>query len=60
VKTQIRIAVPVCVLVANRSQAPSAGCETLQILGLSLFEKMPISQALQPSDSQSEFPDPGK
>jgi hypothetical protein len=33
--------------------------QILQILSVSLFEKMPILQALQPSDSQAELPDPG-
>ena len=30
--------------------------QILQILSLTLFEKMPILQALQPSDSQNESP----
>jgi hypothetical protein len=33
--------------------------QILQILSLSLFEKMPILHALQPSDSEFNFPDPG-
>jgi hypothetical protein len=33
--------------------------QILQILSLSLFEKMPILRALQPSDSQIILPDPG-
>ena len=33
--------------------------QILQILSLSLFEKMPILQALQPSDSELDLPDPG-
>jgi hypothetical protein len=32
--------------------------QILQILSLSLFEKTPILQALQPSDSQSDLADP--
>jgi transposase len=63
VKTQIWIAVSVYVLVAivrKRLRLNASLYQILQILSLSLFEKMPILQALQPSDSQPEFPDPGK
>jgi len=62
VKTQIWIAVSVYVLVAivrNRLRLDASLYQILQILSLSLFEKMPILQALQPSDSQPDFPDPG-
>jgi transposase len=63
VKTQIWIAVSVYVLVAivrKRLRLDASLYQILQILSLSLFEKMPVLQALQPSDSQPEFPDPGK
>jgi len=63
VKTQIWIAISVYVLVAivrKRLGLNASLYQILQILSLSLFEKMPILQALQPSDSQPEFPDPGK
>ena len=33
--------------------------QILQILSLTLFEKTPILQAIQASDSQEEFLDPG-
>ena len=62
VKTQIWIAVSVYVLVAivrKRLRLDASLYQILQILSLSLFEKMPILQALQPSDSQPDFPDPG-
>ena len=62
VKTQIWIAVSVYVLVAivrKRLRLEASLYQILQILSLSLFEKMPILQALQPSDSQPELPDPG-
>jgi hypothetical protein len=62
VKTQIWIAVSVYVLVAivrKRLSLNASLYQILQILSLSLFEKMPILQALQPLDSQPEFPDPG-
>ena len=35
-------------------------CQILQILSITLFEKTPILQALQASDSQSDLPDPAK
>ena len=55
VKTQIWIAVSVYVLVAiirKRLQMEASLYQILQILSLTLFEKTPILQALQPSDSQ--------
>ena len=33
--------------------------QILQILSLTLFEKTPILQALQPSDSEPDLQDPG-
>jgi len=63
VKTQIWIAVSVYVLVAivrKRLELPTSLYQILQILSLSLFEKTPLLQALQPSDSQNDLPDPGK
>src|SRR2546425_5339820 len=57
VKTQIWIAVSVYVLVAivrKRLGLGSSLYQILQIFSLMLFEKVPILQALQPSDSQSE------
>ena len=62
VKTQIWIAVSVYVLVAivrKRMSLDSSLYQILQILSLTLFEKTPILQALQASDSQEEFVDPG-
>ena len=62
VKTQIWIAVSVYVLVAivrKRLSLDSTLYQILQILSLTLFEKTPILQALQASDSQEEFLDPG-
>ena len=62
VKTQIWIAVSVYVLVAivrKRMSLDSSLYQILQILSLTLFEKTPILQALQGSDSQEEFIDPG-
>jgi hypothetical protein len=55
VKTQIWIAVSVYVLVAiirKRLLLPISLYQILQILSVTLFEKTPILQALQPSDSQ--------
>ena len=63
VKTQIWIAVSVYVLVAivrKRLELTASLYQILQILSLSLFEKMPLLQALQPSDSQNNLPDTGK
>ena len=62
VKTQIWIAVSIYVLVAivrKRLGLEASLYQILQILSLSLFEKMPILQALQPSDSELDLPDPG-
>jgi IS4 transposase len=62
VKAQIWIAVSVYVLVAivrKRMSLDSSLYQILQILSLTLFEKTPILQALQASDSQEEFADPG-
>jgi hypothetical protein len=62
VKTQIWIAVSVYVLVAivrKRLGLEASLYQILQILSLSLFEKMPILQALQPSDSEPDSFDPG-
>ncbi|HEY3940399.1 MAG TPA: hypothetical protein VGL97_23430, partial [Bryobacteraceae bacterium] len=58
VKTQIWIAVSVYVLVAivrKRLALDASLYQILQILSLSLFEKMPILQALQPPDSNLNF-----
>jgi transposase len=57
VKTQIWIAVSVYVLVAivrKRLGLQTSLYQILQIFSLTLFEKVPIFQALQPSDSQNE------
>jgi Domain of unknown function (DUF4372)/Transposase DDE domain len=61
VKTQIWIAVSVYVLVAivrKRMGLEASLYQILQILSLTLFEKTPILQALQASDSQEESLDP--
>jgi transposase len=63
VKTQIWIAVSVYVLVAiirKRLALDLSLYTILQIFSLTLFEKMPILQALQASDSQNDLLDPGK
>ncbi len=60
VKTQIWIAVSVYVLVAivrKRLGLEVSLYQILQILRLTLFEKTPILQALQPSDSQDNLVD---
>jgi hypothetical protein len=60
VKTQIWIAVSVYVLVAiirKRLMLPISLYQILQILSVTLFEKTPILQALQPPDSQEDSPD---
>ena len=60
VKTQIWIAVSVYVLVAivrKRLNLPISLYQILQIFSVTLFEKTPILQALQPSDSQEDLPD---
>jgi hypothetical protein len=57
VKTQIWIAVSVYVLVAivrKRLRLEASLYQILQILSLTLFEKVPILQALQPPASQNE------
>jgi hypothetical protein len=62
VKTQIWIAVSVYVLVAivrKRLGLDASLYQILQILSLTLFEKTPILQALQASDSRKELLDPG-
>ena len=62
VKTQIWVAVSVYVLVAivrKRLDLEASLYQILQILSVTLFEKTPILQALQASDSQEELPDPG-
>jgi FOG: Transposase and inactivated derivatives len=60
VKTQIWIAVSVYVLVAivrKRLGLEASLYQILQILSVTLFEKTPILQALQPSDSQDDLLD---
>jgi transposase len=62
VKTQIWIAVSVYVLVAivrKRLELDASLYQILQIFSLTLFEKTPILQALQASDSQEVLLDPG-
>jgi hypothetical protein len=62
VKTQIWIAVSVYVLVAiirKRLGLQLSLYQILQILSLTLFEKTPLLQALQPSDSQFDLVDSG-
>ena len=57
-KTQIWTAVSVYGLVAivrKRLGLEESLYQILQILSLTLFEKVPILQALQPSDSQNEL-----
>jgi transposase len=58
VKTQIWIAVSIYVLVAivrRRLRLEVSSYQILQILSLTLFEKMPILQALEAIDSQNEL-----
>src|SRR5213595_2400807 len=58
VKTQIWIAVSIYVLVAivrKRLRLEVSFYQILQILSLTLFEKMPILQALEAIDSQNEI-----
>jgi hypothetical protein len=60
VKTQIWIAVSVYVLVAivrKRLGLKVSLYQILQILSVTLFEKTPILQALQPSDSRDDLLD---
>ena len=62
VKTQIWVAVSVYVLVAvvrKRLALRASLYQILQILSVTLFEKTPILQALQASDSQEELPSLG-
>ena len=62
VKTQIWVAVSVYVLVAivrKRLALDVSLYQILQILSVTLFEKTPILQALQASDSQEELTGPG-
>jgi hypothetical protein len=62
VKTQIWVAVSVYVLVAiirKRLDLEASLYQILQILSVTLFEKTPILQALQASDSHEELSDPG-
>jgi hypothetical protein len=60
VKTQIWIAVSVYVLVAivrKRLGLQISLYQILQILSVTLFEKTPILQALQPSHAKDDLPD---
>ena len=60
VKTQIRIAVSVYVLVAivrKRLGLDASLYQILQILSVTLFEKTPVLQALQEPDSDNDLPD---
>jgi len=62
VKTQIWIAVSVYVLVAivrKRLGLDASLYQILQILSVTLFEKTPILQALQASDSENDLLDTG-
>ena len=62
VKTQIWIAVSVYVLVAlvrKRLALQASLYQILQILSVTLFEKTPILQALQASNSENDSPDAG-
>ena len=59
VKTQIWIAVSIYVLIAivrKRLGLEASLYQILQILSVTQFEKMPLLQALQPSDSPNESP----
>lgn len=63
VKTQIWIAVSIYVLVAivrKRLGLNLSLYQILQVLSVSLFEKTPILQALQPPGSESDLLDTGK
>ena len=64
VKTQIWIAVSVYVLVAivqKRLALDKSLYQILQILSVTIFEKEPILQVLEPSGSESElFGDPNQ
>ena len=62
VKTQIWIAVSVYVLVAivrKRLGLEASLYQILQVLSVTIFEKMPILQALQASDSEENLVDTG-
>jgi len=62
VKTQIWIAVSVYVLVAivrKRLGLEASLYQILQILSVTIFEKMPILQVLQASDSEENLVDAG-
>jgi hypothetical protein len=62
VKTQIRIAVSVYVLVAiihKRLGLEASLNQILQILSVTLFEKTPILRALQASDFENDLGDSG-
>ena len=59
VKTQIGIAVSLDVLIAivrKRLGLEASLYQRLPILSVTQFEKMPLLQALQPSDSPNKFP----
>ena len=59
-KTQIWIAVSVYILVAivrKRLELEASLYQILQILSLTLFEKTPISCALQATDEHANFAD---
>ena len=61
-KTQIWVAVSVYVLVAivrKRLALEASLYQILQILSVTLFEKTPILQVLQASDSENDLPDTG-
>ena len=63
VKTQIWIAISIYVLVAivrKRLGLEASLYQILQILSVTLFEKLPILQALEASGSQHHFLDDGK
>ena len=45
-------------IVRKRLDLEASLYQILQILSVTLFEKTPILQALQASDSQEELPDP--
>jgi IS4 transposase len=62
VKSQIGVAVSVYVLVAivrKRLELEASLYEILQILSVTLFEKLPFLCALRTSDSQEDLPAPG-
>jgi len=63
VKTQIWIAISVYVLIAivrKRLGLEASLYQILQILSITLFEKVAILQALEASDSQDSLPDDSK